>query len=206
MKELLAIQTTLKVPKKNFNKFGGFSYRSAEDILEAVKPLLLQHKCVLEMTEDIIQVGDRIYIKAIVGLKNEDGFLVTSSGHAREPLVKKGMDESQITGSASSYAKKSALSSLFALDDHKDPDAPDAGQEQDAAATSVSEETAQLASRRKKAIGAFAPLNVSVQTLEEYVGTPRDEWTNGDCDKLLQAYQSIVKKTATIQTLFFGEQ
>lgn len=127
MKELIAIQSELKVPKSQFNKFGGYKYRKAEDILEAVKPLLNKQKCTLTITDDIVMVGNRIYVKATATIKNEKGECETTTGWAREEESKKGMDGSQITGASSSYARKYALNGLFAIDDNADSDTTNDG-------------------------------------------------------------------------------
>jgi hypothetical protein len=116
------IQTELKAPKGQKNSFGNYNYRSCEDILEAVKPLLKETNTVLLITDELVQVGDRYYIKATAGLcLGDDSIKVTA--YARECENKKGMDESQITGSTSSYARKYALNGLFCIDDTKDADA-----------------------------------------------------------------------------------
>ena len=132
MKELIAIQSELKAPKSQFNKFGGYKYRKAEDILEAVKPLLNKQKCTLTITDDIVMVGNRIYVKATATIKNEKGECETTTGWAREEETKKGMDGSQITGASSSYARKYALNGLFAIDDNADSDTNNDGQHQEA--------------------------------------------------------------------------
>lgn len=132
MKELIAIQSELKAPKSQFNKFGGYKYRKAEDILEAVKPLLNKQKCTLTITDDIVMVGNRIYVKATATIKNEKGECETTTGWAREEENKKGMDGSQITGASSSYARKYALNGLFAIDDNADSDTTNDGQHQEA--------------------------------------------------------------------------
>lgn len=132
MKELIAIQSELKAPKSQFNKFGGYKYRKAEDILEAVKPLLNKQKCTLTITDDIVMVGNRIYVKATATIKNEKGECETTTGWAREEETKKGMDGSQITGASSSYARKYALNGLFAIDDNADSDTTNDGQHQKA--------------------------------------------------------------------------
>jgi len=119
MEILAKIQKQLKAPKGQFNQFGGYYYRSCEDILEAVKPLL--GEATLTITDEIIQIGDRYYIKAIVTLTEGDK-QISVSAFARESLDKKGMDVSQITGAASSYARKYALNGLFLIDDTKDAD------------------------------------------------------------------------------------
>lgn len=132
MKELIAIQSELKAPKSQFNKFGGYKYRKAEAILEAVKPLLNKQKCTLTITDDIVMVGNRIYVKATATIKNEKGECETTTGWAREEETKKGMDGSQITGASSSYARKYALNGLFAIDDNADSDTTNDGQHQEA--------------------------------------------------------------------------
>lgn len=132
MKELVVIQSELKAPKSQFNKFGGYKYRKAEDILEAVKPLLNKQKCTLTITDDIVMVGNRIYVKATATIKNEKGEFETTTGWAREEETKKGMDGSQITGASSSYARKYALNGLFAIDDNADSDTTNDGQHQEA--------------------------------------------------------------------------
>ena len=130
MKELIAIQSELKAPKSQFNKFGGYKYRKAEDILEAVKPLLAKQKCTLIITDDVVLIGNRIYVKATATIKNEKGECETTTGWAREEENKKGMDGSQITGASSSYARKYALNGLFAIDDNADSDTTNDGQQQ----------------------------------------------------------------------------
>lgn len=129
MKELITIQSELKAPKSQFNKFGGYKYRKAEDILEAVKPLLAKQKCTLTITDDVVLIGNRIYVKATATIKNEKGECETTTGWAREEETKKGMDGSQITGASSSYARKYALNGLFAIDDNADPDTTNTGQQ-----------------------------------------------------------------------------
>lgn len=117
--KLAKIQAELKAPKDLFNKFGNYHYRSAESILEAVKPLL--DGAILTMCDDIVLVGDRYYIKATATFTDRD-FTLSTTAFAREPNDKKGMDDSQITGTASSYARKYALNALFCIDDAKDAD------------------------------------------------------------------------------------
>ena len=124
--KLQGIQTELKAPKGQTNKFGWYRYRSCEDILTALKPLLAQYTCTLAISDDIVEVGGRVYVKATATLAStlcEDDYTINVSGFAREAENKKGMDDAQITGSASSYARKYALNGLFAIDDTKDPDA-----------------------------------------------------------------------------------
>lgn len=119
---LQLIQSELKAPKGQRNNFGNYNYRSAEDILEAVKPLLKKHNCALVINDDIVEVADRVYVKATAMLAIANTPFASATAFAREALVKKGMDEAQITGSASSYARKYALNGLLAIDDTKDAD------------------------------------------------------------------------------------
>ena len=121
MKELIEIQSELKAPKNQRNTFGNYNYRSAEDILEAVKPLLKKHGCHLTISDEMIQLGDRYYVKATATLL-KDADSISTTAYAREEESKKGMDSSQITGSTSSYARKHALNGLFCIDDTKDAD------------------------------------------------------------------------------------
>ena len=122
MKELIKIQSELKAPKSQFNKFGNYAYRSAEDILEAVKPLLSANKCFLTVSDKVLLIGDRFYIEATAKVTNSEGLSVDVTALAREADVQKGMNDAQLTGSASSYARKYALNGLFAIDDNKDAD------------------------------------------------------------------------------------
>lgn len=121
--KLLAVQSELKAPKGQYNSFGDFNYRSCEDILEAVKPLLVKNKVSLRITDEIQMIGERFYVKATATFIDiETGESVLNSASAREEKTKKGMDDSQITGTASSYARKYCLNGLFLIDDTKDAD------------------------------------------------------------------------------------
>lgn len=118
------IQHKLKAPKGQYNSFGKYNYRSCEDILEGVKPLLKEHDLALLIDDEIVQIGERYYVKATA--KITDGReIVSATAYAREPDTKKGMDESQITGATSSYARKYALNALLCIDDTKDADTMD---------------------------------------------------------------------------------
>ncbi len=131
--KLLLVQTELKAPKSQRNDFGNFNYRSCEDILEAVKPLLHKANAVLMILDDIVTAGNRFYVKATATFQDvESGGQVTAWGYAREPENRPKMDEAQVTGSSSSYARKYALNGLFCIDDTKDPDVTNTGQKQDA--------------------------------------------------------------------------
>ena len=121
--KLMNIQQELKAPKGQYNSFGKYAYRSCEDILEAVKPLLKKEKVVLTISDELQYIGNRYYIKATATLiDTESEAIISNSAYAREEETKKGMDGSQITGASSSYARKYALNGLFGIDDNKDSD------------------------------------------------------------------------------------
>lgn len=123
--KLFTVQQKLKVQKSNYNEFGKYSYRSAEDIEAAVKPLLAEAKCVLTLADELMLIGNRYYVEATASITDFDGNTISVKAFAREEEVKKGMDASQITGAVSSYARKYALSGLFAIDNTKDADTMD---------------------------------------------------------------------------------
>lgn len=126
--KLLAIQCELVAPKNQYNAFGKYHYRSCEDILEAVKPLCKKHGAVLTVTDTVECCGDRVYIVATATLADtESDKSISVRAFAREAATKKGMDDAQVTGSTSSYARKYALNGLFCIDDCKDPDVPQQG-------------------------------------------------------------------------------
>ena len=121
--KILKIQSELKAPKGQYNSFGKYKYRSCEDILEAVKPILKENKMIMNITDELVYIGERYYIKATAILTDiENGEQFINVAYAREDESKKGMDGSQITGTASSYARKYALNGLFLIDDTKDAD------------------------------------------------------------------------------------
>lgn len=133
--KLIKVQAELKAPKSKYNSFGKYKYRSLEDILEGVKPLLEKNKASLVIADSIEQVGDRYYLKATATfIDTENGESVSNSALARESADKKGMDDSQITGTASSYARKYALNGLLLIDDTKDADTDEAHVEKEARA------------------------------------------------------------------------
>ena len=133
---LQAIQTELKAPKGQYNKFGNYKYRSCEDILEAVKPILAKYGATIIITDDIEVRGDRYYVRATAVLRVGEKVIGTTQAFAREPEEKRGMDSSQITGTASSYARKYALNGLLLIDDTKDEDSNELREEKAAKAAS----------------------------------------------------------------------
>ena len=188
MKELIAIQSELKAPKSQFNKFGGYKYRKAEDILEAVKPLLAKQKCTLIITDDVVLIGNRIYVKATATIKNEKGECETTNGWAREEETKKGMDGSQITGASSSYARKYALNGLFAIDDNADSDTTNDGQHQ--AAQQQTQATQQTASQQFNS----NDLNEGLGYLSRCVSKDNLLW-------VIQHYQPLCSNTQFMQAV-----
>lgn len=192
MKELISIQSELKAPKSQFNKFGGYKYRKAEDILEAVKPLLAKQKCTLTITDDVVLIGNRIYVKATATIKNEKGEYETTTGWAREEETKKGMDGSQITGASSSYARKYALNGLFAIDDNADSDTTNDGQHQAAQQqTQTQQPTVQ-----QTASSQFHPndLNEGLAYLSRCVTKDNLKW-------VVQTYKPLTTSTQFMQAV-----
>lgn len=160
--KLSKVQAVLKAPKSQFNKFGGYKYRSKEDILEAAKPLCIEYGLTLAVTDEVVLIGERYYVKStavVIDIKSGDK--ASSTGYAREAENKKGMDAAQITGAAASYAGKYALGNLFAIDDLSDSDATsdgkgDAAPKKKAApapAPKLKDVTAQVKSAMLKSIG-----------------------------------------------------
>ena len=195
MKELITIQSELKAPKTQYNKFGGYKYRKAEDILEAVKPLLAKQKCTLIITDDIVMVGSRIYVKATATIKNEKGEYETSTGWAREEETKKGMDGSQITGASSSYARKYALNGLLAIDDNADSDTTNDGQHQ-AAQRQANPQAQDAQPEQQTTTTKYHPndINEAIQMVSRCVNKDNLVW-------VMQTYQPLMSNAQFMQTL-----
>lgn len=195
MKELITIQSELKAPKTQYNKFGGYKYRKAEDILEAVKPLLAKQKCTLIITDDIVMVGSRIYVKATATIKNEKGEYETSTGWAREEETKKGMDGSQITGASSSYARKYALNGLLAIDDNADSDTTNDGQHQEAQHQANQQaQAAQPAQQTTTTQYHPNDINEAIQMVSRCVNKDNLVW-------VMQTYKPLMSNAQFMQTL-----
>lgn len=195
MKELITIQSTLKAPKSQFNAFGNYKYRKVEDILEAVKPIMSNLGCTLVMTDDIEMVGNRIYVKATATIKNSKGETEVTTGYAREEETKKGMDGSQITGAASSYARKYALNGLFAIDDNADSDSDttNIGNQKD-------QQSQQKVKSSNKAPVASDPqyhpndINEAIQMVSRCVNKDNLVW-------VMQTYKPLMSNAQFMQTL-----
>lgn len=187
--KLSNIQQELKAPKNQYNSFGGYNYRSCEDILEAVKPLLKKYKCTLQLEDYLENIGERYYIRAIAKIIDtekpyvEDNELyavncITNSAYAREEESKKGMDGSQITGASSSYARKYALNGLFLIDDVKDSDTTNIGSNEDNEPKRASE----------KQIKYINTLGIDIVAMCEYYGI------NDISELTIEQASEIIKK------------
>ena len=196
MKELITIQSELKAPKTQYNNFGGYKYRKAEDILEAVKPLLAKQKCTLIITDDIVMVGSRIYVKATATIKNEKGEYETSTGWAREEETKKGMDGSQITGASSSYARKYALNGLLAIDDNADSDTTNDGQHQAAQQQANPQAQDARPAQQTTTTHQYHPndINEAIQMVSRCVNKDNLVW-------VMQTYKPLMSNAQFMQTL-----
>lgn len=170
MKELAAIQAELNAPKGQFNAFAKYKYRSCEDILSALKPLLAKNACTLVISDDIAAVGTRIYVKATATLANGKGDTAAATAFAREEENKRGMDASQVTGAASSYARKYALCGLFAIDDGRDADALNTNKEYTQAPARANNNSSAAQQDVSDAINGYAlPAIAQATTREELV-------------------------------------
>ena len=169
--KLQKIQEELKAPKSNYNNFGGFAYRSAEDMYSAIKPILSKYKALMYITDDVVNIGDRYYIRATVAIVDMEGAenAIYSTAMAREALSKKGMDEAQITGGASSYARKYAMCGMFLIDGGEDPDTLECD---NSAKELMTEE------QKEK----FKELGVDIEKVAIYYKTTVDEITKSQAD------------------------
>lgn len=193
--KLLRVQSELKAPKSQFNKFGNYAYRNCEDILESVKPLLLENKLSLTIADEILLVGDRYYIKATATVVDiETGDKESVSAFAREEENKKGMDASQLTGSTSSYARKYALNGLFCIDDTKDSDTTNTGSKTSNKTSGKKLTQAQL--KRLYAIASAAGYDANViknQALKKYNVQHLEDLTKSQYDELCIGYEKLKK-------------
>lgn len=168
MENLIKIQSELKAPKGQYNSFGKYRYRSAEDILEAVKPLCAKYNCQLTLSDELQSIGERYYVKATVSI-TDGKETVSVSAYAREEETKKGMDGSQITGTASSYARKYALNGLFCIDDTKDADTDAYTKQTSGSIQEKREKVITLCAKKKKDVASMCKyFNVeSVDAMDE---------------------------------------
>jgi len=185
MEELIEIQSELKAPKGQYNSFGKYRYRSCEDILEAVKPLLAKNGCTLTIEDEIVSVEGRVYVKATATLTNGEGQSVATHAFAREAETKAGMDVSQITGAASSYARKYALNGLFCIDDTKEADTMD-----NTADTAKAATTSKKATAPQAAAAAVDPATLQM-ALQEIRAARSEESLNG----VMRGYKMLWENT-----------
>lgn len=213
--KLTRVQSALNAPKDKKNSFGGYNYRNVESIYEAVKPLLLKEGLVLSITDEVIEISDRVYIKATATVTDGFGSL-SATGYAREAGMKKGMDEAQVTGSCSSYARKYALGGLFLIDDNKDIDSIEPEKEKSASTDKKSEKGVEKksseAEKPKKAddelankatvdkmVAEFAKIGIEEPDVFGYLGLTRETVKNRDIANL-RAYfleQKAAKQKAS---------
>lgn len=180
-KKLMTIQSELKCQKTQLNSFGGYKYRSCEDILEAVKPILSKVKAIVTITDKVVFIGDRYYIEAKAKLVDvETSESVETTALAREDNTKKGQDLAQVTGSVSSYARKYALNGLFCIDDTKDAD-------------STNEQVDRLLTIAAKA--GFTTEQVKKVALKDYKKTKLEDLSKGEYDKLVSRLEKTGDKT-----------
>lgn len=195
------IQSELKAPKNNFNSFGNYKYRSCEDIVEALKPILKQQKATLIISDTIELIGDRFYLKATATLMDiENGGQLSASAYAREEESKKGMDASQLTGSVSSYARKYALNGLFCIDDTKDSDSLNKHDTETTESPKSSPRQTQnqgISEAQVKRLCAIAKgKKISVETvkrkvLEEYKKTNISDLSKTEYDELVNRIEKV---------------
>ena len=190
--KLVEVQNKLKAPKNQFNKFGNYAYRNCEDILEALKPILSEVKAVVNISDEVVLVGERYYIKATVKfIDAETSEVVEASAMAREEENKKGMDSSQLTGSTSSYARKYALNGLFAIDDTKDSDTTNTHGKEDSKSNVITLTDKQL--NRMYAIakvGGYDRVKVDRLINQKY-SKKANEMTKAEYDNVVEGLQKI---------------
>ena len=193
--QLHQVQLNLVAPKNEFNKFGNYNYRTAEGILEAVKPLLEKHSLVLTLSDDLVSLNEDVYIKATAKVTNLEGESVEVTSYAREVRELKGMQPAQITGSASSYARKYALNGLFCIDDTKDEDATNrfVGEESESKYNAQSKDISEAQIKRLFAIAYSANVDadkVKAQVKARYNKDIKD-LTKAEYDTVCEGYESL---------------
>lgn len=197
--KLSAIQINLKAPKGQFNSFGRYKYRSCEDILEAVKPHLASTRTALKISDELVNIGDRYYVKATALLiDTESGETTESTAYAREEESKKGMDGSQVTGAASSYARKYALNGLLAIDDVEDSDSTNTYEKTEKEASGETERTTRQP-RAKRETAEEPVSNDTAESEEAITEAPKAP------EKAAEAPRRRTRKTREPEDLLEGE-
>jgi hypothetical protein len=187
-KKLLEVQKGLKAPKDKKNSFGGYNYRSCESILEAVKPILDKTNSDIILTDKMSVLADRVYVEATaVFVDFETGETIEVTSSAREPLTKKGMDDSQVTGATSSYARKCALGGLLLVDDNKDPDsmAPDGPEEKAKQPVVLGKAPENRPKTRNELIATLEGLGVNLLAVANWKGVEADQLTEADLQEAI---------------------
>lgn len=194
-KKLQIIQTKLKAPKSQRNEFGKYNYRNCEDILEAVKPLLAEVEAAIKITDEIVVIGDRYYVKAtamLIDAADDKYAHIENTAYAREEESKKGMDGSQVTGASSSYARKYALNGLFAIDDTKDSDTTNTG--------NSTEKTEQKPKLDKALLDKAKSLNIELNNIAKYLKKDVSDITNEELKKCIdQKMKALAEKQAEVK-------
>lgn len=187
IQSLIYIQQRLIVPKDQFNSFGKYNYRSLESILAAIKPLLRSQNCGIRFEDEVIELGGRTFLKTTLYFFNDKGETVTTSAIAEHTATKSGMDAAQITGAASSYARKYAMNALFAIDDTKDADSDSYHREQ---TKPLPEEPAKKApARRTRTTSASAPATTPAANDPRYAAIEAALAKVNDIDSLIELYE-----------------
>ena len=188
--KLVEIQHDLEAPKNQFNSFGNYKYRSCEDILKALKTHLQKHKLVLTLTDSIVDIGNRVYVKSTTRI-TDGADIIQVEGWARESLTKKGMDESQITGASSSYARKYALNGLFCIDDTKDADTMDNAVQSMPQASNVAKRGNSVRNNatpeqemRDRIMQKLQDLDMSLEEVTSFTGRDGKQVSQSDINKL----------------------
>jgi len=194
--KLLNIQNELKAPKSQFNAFGKYKYRNAEDILESVKPLCFKYKATLTLSDEIVLIGERYYVKATATLTDNEKpeLKIWITAYAREEESKKGMDGSQVTGASSSYARKYALNGLFNIDDTKDSDSTNTHGKDGKETTTqevTNEEILKLFKIAEQA--GYTKDTVFKQCESKYKKETPDKLTKAEYKQLMTGYTKLVK-------------
>ena len=203
-RKLLNIQNELKSPKTQFNSFGKYNYRSCEDILESLKPLLNKYKVTLILSDEIVLIGDRYYLKATAKIIDiEDGLSIENYSYAREDETKKGQDLAQVTGSCSSYARKYALNGMFCIDDVKDSDATNTHGKENTVLNAHNNTTSSKKLSDKQLARLYALANkagvdkdlVKQQVMKKFNKEVKD-LTKPEYDLVCNGYEKAAEKTA----------
>lgn len=203
IEKLFNIQQVLNVPKNQKNKFGGYTYRSCEDILLAAKKPLFDNRMVLTLSDRMVDIGGRVYVESTATIDDLDSdFTKSVTALARESENKKGMDDSQITGSTSSYSRKYSLNGLFCIDDNKDADATnDHGKKESIKPSKNKEQKKEMTTEQKVnyLIDYFNRLGINQELIESYAGMSITDFTEEQVEFLKPVLENLKSKKMTTQ-------